>query len=114
MKKLILFAVLALVTVAGVNAQNRFSIKDRVDRMKERLNLTDLQAAQADSILTAARDKVQALPDTVQDRRAAIRQIMTDANADVEKILTDDQKAEYKKMMEERRGRMGRRPNNDN
>ena len=114
MKSLMLTAVFVLAFIVGINAQNRFSVKDRVDRLKESLNLTDAQAAQVDSILTAARDKSEALPDSVQDRRQAVRQIMIEANADVEKILTDDQKVQYKKMMEERRNHMRRRPNNGN
>ncbi len=115
MKNLMFAAVFVLAFVLGTNAQNRrFSIQNRVDRLKERLNLTDAQTAKIDSILTAAMDSARAIPDSIQDRRQAMRQIMTNANADVEKILTDDQKAEYKKMMEERRGRMRRRPYNGN
>jgi len=114
MRSLILTAIIAVAFIFSANAQNRFSVKDRVDRLQDRLKLTDTQTAQADSIFTSAENKIKAVPDSVQDRRQAFRQIMMDANTDFEKILTDDQKAEYKKMMEERRGRMGRRRDNGN
>ncbi len=109
MKNLMFAAIFVLAFVLGTNAQNRrFSVQNRVDRLKERLNLTDAQTAKVDSILTASMNSVRAIPDSVQDRRQAMRQIMVNANADIEKILTNDQKAEYKKMMEERGGRMRR------
>ncbi len=114
MRSLILTAIIAVAFIIGANAQNRFSVKDRVDRLKDRLKLTDTQAAQADSIFTNAANKMKTIPDTVQDRRQAFRQVMADANSDFEKLLTDDQKVEYKKMMEERRGYMRHRRNNDN
>jgi Spy/CpxP family protein refolding chaperone len=114
MRSLILTAIIAVAFIFSASVQNRFSVKDRVDRLKDRLKLTDTQTAQADSIFTSASDKVKAIPDSVQDRRQEMRQIMTNANTDFGKILTDDQKVEYKKMMEERRGRMGRRRNNGN
>ena len=114
MKSLILTAIIAVAFIFNVYPQSRFSAKDRVDRLKNRLNLTDTQTAKADSIFTSAENKIKAVPDTVQDRRQAFRQIMTEANNDFEKILTDDQKTEYKKMMENRRNYMRHRRNNKN
>ncbi len=97
MKNLILTVFLAIAFLAGANAQNRgrFSIQNRVDQLKERLSLTETQTAQVDSILTAAMDSVRSIPDSVQDRRAAMREIMQNSNNEIEKLLTDDQKAEY-------------------
>jgi len=114
MRSLILTAIIAVAFIFNANAQNRFSVKDRVDRLKDRLNLTDTQTAKADSIFTVAENKIKAVPDTVQDRRQAFRQIMTDADTDFEKILTSDQKAEYEKMIKERRKYMRHRRNNGN
>ncbi len=115
MKRLLLAAVFILAFVLGTNAQNRrFSLQDRVENLKERLNLTDVQTAKVDSILKASMDSIRSIPDTVQNRRKAMRQIMTNTNTAIENILTDNQKAEYKKMMEERRGHMRQRRDNGN
>jgi len=114
MRSLILTAIIAVAFIFNAYPQRRYSVKDRVDRLKNRLNLSDTQTAKADSIFTSAENKIKAVPDTVQDRRQAYRQIMTDANNDFEKILTDDQKTEYKKMMKKRRSYMRHRRNNGN
>jgi len=42
-------------------------------------------------------EKMQSIPDSIQDRRSVRRQIMTEANQQIESILTDKQKDEYKK-----------------
>ncbi len=114
MKNLILFASFILLFVVGANAQGRFSVKDRVDQMKQRLSLTDEQAAKVDSILSASMDKMKNLDVTGPERRDAMRKIMTESNTAIESILTDTQKAEFQKMLDERRSRMQNRPPRDN
>jgi Spy/CpxP family protein refolding chaperone len=110
MKNLILTAVIAFAFIAGVNAQGRFSAKDRIKEMKDSLALTDSQVAIIDSIYTSIGEKIKDITATGQDRRDAMRQIMTDTNAQIESILTPDQKDKFEKMMAERRSRMGNRP----
>jgi len=114
MKQLLLTIVIVFSLVALTSAQNRFSIKDRVDRLKERLSLTDTQTAQVDSILTAVQDSAKNITASGPERREAMRQLMMQSNTDIEKILTDTQKAEYEKMLEERRSRMQNQPNRNN
>ncbi len=113
MKNLLISAALILLFAAGINAQGRYSVKDRVDQLKQRLTLTDEQAAKVDSILTASMDKEKNLDVTGKNRRDAMRKIMTDANAQIDSLLTDPQKAEFKKMLEERRNRMQNRQPRD-
>ena len=113
MKNLLLFAAFVLLFAVGVNAQGRFSIKDRVDQMKQRLSLTDEQTAKVDSILTAQMEQARSLDVTGPERRDAMRKIMADSNAKIDSILTDSQKVEFQKMLEERRNRMQNRPPRD-
>ncbi len=113
MKNLLLSTAFILLFVAGVSAQGRFSVKDRVDQMKQRLSLTDEQTVKVDSILTASMDKAKNLDVTGPERRDAMRKIMTDSNTAIESILTDTQKVEFQKMLDERRNRMQNRPPRD-
>ena len=100
--------------ILSTNAQSRYSGKDRVNNLKERLSLSEQQTAKVDSILTFAMNKAAEISATGQERREAMRQIMTDANNQIENILTDSQKTEYEKMLSERRNRMHGRRNNLN
>lgn len=113
MKNLLLSAAFILLFVVGINAQGRFSVKDRVDQMKQRLSLTDEQAAKVDSILTAQMDQARNLDVTGSERRDAMRKIMADSNAKIDSLLTDTQRVEFQKMLDERRNRMQNRPPRD-
>ncbi len=113
MKKLLLSLAVILVVAAGINAQGRYSVKDRVDQMKQRLTLTDDQAAKVDSILTGSMEQGRNLDVTGSERRDAMRKIMNDANAKIDSLLTDTQRVEFKKMLDERRNRMQNRPPRD-
>ncbi len=114
MKRFMFTLVFAFSLIAVTAAQNRPSVQERVERMKARLSLTDQQAAQVDSILTAAEDSAKTITTYGADRRAAMRQIMTKAHSDIEKILTDTQKAEFEKILSQPRGRMRNRPDRNN
>ncbi len=111
MKRVIVVLFFCFAFVAGLSAQGRFTVQDRVKMLKERLSLTDAQSAKVDSILTAATDKMKDIDATGPDRRSAMREIMGNANREIEKILTDDQLTEFKKMQSERKGGMRNRPN---
>ena len=113
MKNLLLSAAFILLFVAGINAQGRFSVKNRVDQMKQRLSLTDEQAAKVDSILTVQMDQARNLDVTGSERRDAMRKIMADSNAKIDSLLTDTQRVEFQKMLDERRNRMQNRPPRD-
>ena len=110
MKKLILTLVISFAIIAGINAQGRMSMEDRVKMMKHTLALSDSQTVIVDSIFTNAGEKIKNIENSTPDRRAAVRQIMDDVNTQVESILTPEQKDKYEKMMAERKSRMQSRP----
>lgn len=90
-----------------VTAQSRQTPQDRVKALKERLSLTDDQAAQVEKIFTQAQDKMKSSSD-----RSEFRKIMSDANDQVQQLLTDTQKTEFKKMQDERTSKMRNQQNN--
>lgn len=114
MKRVIFVLFFCFAFFAGLSAQGRFTVQDRVKMLQERLSLTDSQTAKVDSILTAATEKMKNIEAAGPDRRMAMHEIFSSADKEIEKILNDDQLAEFKKMQSQRRGRMGRRqaPNN--
>ena len=114
MKNLILTAVIALAFIAGLNAQGRFSMKDRIKEMKDSLALSDSQTAIIDSIFTSASEKIKNIDASGQERRDATKKIMDDVNTQVASVLTPDQKAKYDKIIAERRSRMQNRPSDSN
>ena len=114
MKHFLLTAIVVFSFIAVVSAQSRFSVQDRVERLKTRLSLTDQQAAQVDSILTAAQDSAKTITSTGSERRLVMRQIMAKAHSDISKILTDTQKAEFEKNLARPKGRMQNRPDRNN
>lgn len=81
------------------------SSEDRVKMMKDSLKLTDAQTTQILAILKAGAAKRDSVRNAGGDRDA-MRPIMMDTNNKVQAILTDDQKAAWKKMMENMRAKM--------
>jgi Spy/CpxP family protein refolding chaperone len=114
MKKIILTTAVVFVCILAVNAQGRFSMKDRLKMMKDSLALSDSQTVIIDSILTASSDKMKNVDSNEQDRRTIMMQITTDTNKEIEKVLTDDQKTKFEQMLAQRRNRMRNRDNNGN
>ena len=106
MKNLLITAFIVLTFIAGVNAQGRFSMKDRIQEMKDSLALSDSQTVAITAIYTTAGEKMKSIDATGQERRQAMHQIMDDVNTQVENILTPEQKVKYEAMMAERRSRM--------
>ena len=83
----------------------RMSPEDRVAQMKTNLKLTDDQSTKILAIYKASAAKRDSVRNAGGDREA-MRPIMMEANTKVQAILTDDQKAAYKKMMEDMRAKM--------
>ena len=52
MKKLILTVIISFAFIAGLNAQGRMSMEDRVKMLKHTLALSDSQSVVVDSIYT--------------------------------------------------------------
>jgi hypothetical protein len=114
MKNLILTAIIAFAFIAGVNAQARFSSKDRLKQMKDSLALSDSQTAIIDSLFTGAGEKIKNIDLEGQERRDAIRKIMDEVNIQVESVLTPDQKTKYEQMLADQRSRMQNRQRDSN
>jgi len=109
MKKLLLMCCFVLGISAVSRAQGgggmRMSPEDRVKAMQTQLKLTDDQTAKILAIYKASAAKRDSVRNAGGDREA-MRPIMMDANNKIQAILTDDQKAAYKKMMEDMRAKM--------
>ena len=111
MKKLLLMCCFVIGISAASRAQGgggggmRMSPEDRVAQMKTTLKLTDDQSAQILAIYKASAAKRDSVRNAGGDREA-MRPIMMEANNKVQAILTDDQKAAWKKMMEDMRAKM--------
>jgi len=114
MKNLILTAIVAFTFIAGVNAQGRFSMKDRVKELKDSVALSNNQAVIIDSIFTGAGEKIKNIDASGQERRVATKKIMDDVNTQVENILTPEQKVKYEQIMAEKRTRTQNRPPDSN
>lgn len=92
---------LSLVAVA----QPRFTPEQRLKMLKERLNLTEEQSKKVEDILVKSDKEMQKLRSSENRDRSQFRAQMDKTNQEIEKVLDEKQKAEYKKMLEERRQR---------
>jgi len=95
------FFLLSLVAIA----QPRFTPQERLKMLKERLNLTEEQSKKVEDILIKSDKELQKLRSSDNRDRSQFRAQMDKTNQEIEKVLDEKQKAEYKKMMEERRQR---------
>lgn len=95
------FFLLSLVAIA----QPRFTPQERLKMLKERLNLTEEQSKKVEDILVKSDKEIKKLRSSDNRDRTQFRDLMDKTNQEIEKVLDEKQKAEYKKMMEERRQR---------
>ncbi|HMN49646.1 MAG TPA: hypothetical protein PKD67_10950 [Ignavibacteriaceae bacterium] len=95
------FFLLSLVAIA----QPRFTPQERLKMLKERLNLTEEQSKKVEDILVKSDKEIKKLRSSDNRDRTQFRDLMDKINQEIEKVLDEKQKAEYKKMMEERRQR---------
>ncbi len=106
MKNLILLFSLSLFMLSMVAiAQPRFTPQERLKMLKERLNLTQEQSKKVEDILINSDKEMQKLRSSENRDRSQFRVQMDKTNQEIEKVLDEKQKAEYKKMLEERRKR---------
>jgi protein CpxP len=108
MKKLLMVCCLLVSVVSLSKAQGggqgrgpQMSAADRAKQMQTQLKLTDDQTAKITAIYTEQTAKRDSITKAGGDRQA-MRPLMQAANEKVQKVLTDDQKAAWKKIMEER------------
>ena len=101
-------AVLALaatrtVALADENAGKGDRIQHRVERMKERLNLTDDQARQLQQIFQEAHQQWQA--DQGKADKETMRARHEKMHEQIKSILTPEQQQKFEQMRKEHRGR---------
>ena len=101
-------AVLAVAAVrtavlADESAAKGDRIQHRVERMKERLSLTDDQARQLDQIFRDARQQWQS--DQTKPDRETMRARHEKMHEQIKSILTPEQLEKYEQMRKEHRGR---------
>lgn len=106
MKKILLICCFLLGMTVASYAQrgSKMSPEDRAKDLKTKLNLTDDQTTKITAIYADAAAKRDSIMKAGGDR-SAIRPIMTATNDKVQAVLTDDQKAAYKKMMDDMRAK---------
>ncbi len=84
-----------------------------LSELRERLKLTDEQAAKIEPIMASAREQMQQLrqnrPEDRHEMREKMRAIFEERDKKVEEILTGSQKKEYEKYLQERREQMMQR-----
>jgi len=89
--------------VAAENATKGDRIQHRVERMKERLNLTDDQARQLQQIFEEAHQQWQS--DQTKPDRETMRARHEKMHEQIKSILTPEQQEKFEKMKKEHRGR---------
>jgi septal ring factor EnvC (AmiA/AmiB activator) len=105
MKCAVYLIILSVILISTANAQPRFSAKDRLEILKERLSLTQEQSAKVEKILLKQEDEMKKLRSSDNFDRTEFRKVMDNSNQEIEKVLDKKQKLEFKKMLDERRQR---------
>lgn len=112
MKTIIIWLAAALIVFVTLNAQPRFTPRERLKMMNERLNLNEEQSSKIEKILNTADEEIQKHRESDNPDRTEFRKIMDHTNREILTVLNEKQKTEYNKMLEERRNRWRR--NSDN
>ena len=102
---ILLFTAAFIVFSFSAAAQNRRSTQERLKMLNDRLNLTEEQSVKIEKILKAADEGIQKLRESQSPDRTEFRKVMDHTNQEILNILNENQKAEYNKMLEERRNR---------
>jgi periplasmic protein CpxP/Spy len=89
--------------VADENTAKGDRVQHRVERMKERLNLSDDQARQLEQIFRDARQQWQS--DTTRPDRETMRARHEKMHEQIKSILTPEQQQKLEQMHKEHRGR---------
>ena len=96
-------AAVRTVAVADESAAKGDRIQHRVERMKERLGLSDDQARQLQQIFQEAHQQWQS--DQTKPDRETMRARHEKMNEQIKSILTPEQQQKYEQMQKEHRGR---------
>ena len=106
--KLFLFFLIAAMSSITIFAQRGMSQEDRMKNMNERLNLSEEQYAQVDSILKEQTKEFQVLRDGWEEggdrdqMREKMRELRNETDDKMLAVLNEEQTTEYKKYQEER------------
>ena len=96
-------AAVRTVAVADESAAKGDRIQHRVERMKERLSLSDDQARQIEQLFRDARQQWQS--DQTKPDRETMRARREKMNEQIKSILTPEQQQKYEQMRKEHGGR---------
>ena len=82
------------------------NVDQRVDRMAERLKLTDEQKAKVKALLQADAEKMRGLRDLApEERRDKMRAMRKETDTKMKEILTADQFKQWQEIRQNARGR---------
>lgn len=110
-----LIAALFLGIYSSFYAQMRATPEERVERLKERINLSENQSLK---ILSIYKEMTKKMEDEIspqtprEERRSKIAKFMEKADAEILKILDKNQTVEYKNIIKEREKRSKDRQEN--
>lgn len=108
MKKTIVLSSLILLLVSlSAFAQPKFTPQERLKMLKEKLSLTKDQSVKIEKILIKSDEDMKKLKSSENSDRTEFRKIMENSNQEIQKVLNENQKAQFKKMSEERRNKSG-------
>lgn len=104
--KLKFFALFVVIFAVNIFAQPRFDPKEQLKDLKEKLNLSEDQSKEVETILVDMTEEMKKLrEDNTGSREEMFPKMMKireDANKKIENVLNDDQKKAFKKYLEER------------
>lgn len=120
-RQFIIAAVLAGALIAGFasqalahggKGQRGFSIDKRVEKMTQKLDLTDEQASQVRSILEGKKEAFTKIREQNLERdqkRAQMHELRQSTRQEIARVLNDEQKAKMKKFKKRRHHKRGQR-----
>lgn len=113
---IVFFMTLILSTCSESNdteQPGRLTLKERVELLKDRLDLTEEQAKKLEQILVESEEKFAQLRDQFSGDRSAMRDTMRilreESDKLIEDLLNEEQKEGYEELKEERIQRMRQR-----
>jgi len=106
--KLFLFILITAMSSITILAQRGMSHEDRMKNLNDKLNLSEVQYTQVDSILKEQTKEFQKLRDGWEEggdrdqMREKMMELRKETDDRILEVLNEEQKTEYKKYQEER------------
>ena len=115
MKNIIFVITVSIFVLSSVVlSQSRFTPKERLINLQNKLNLTDEQSSKIEKILIDSDQQMKNLRAGENPSREEIRKVRENTNQEIMKLLDDNQKAVYNKILEQRKSNWQRKPDNKN